>query len=216
MSYEKSFLTELAKDSSDGYGRPKRLKSDYYFKENDSQVSKPWRPRVNHPQVKELIGAFKKQSTMIAGGAILGCLEALEFGDIDVFPLDATALENCDSILEELGYKMESQLPYSRMYLHQQSAYRHVQVLTIHTDVKDGWQLLRRFDLSCAQVGVLNGNLLSFTHSLQDIRKRTLRVCGTLSIKSLLDRLEKYQKRGFKFYDDDNSETKKVLKKNNG
>lgn len=201
MSFEKTFLSDL----TDSYGRPRQKKVDYYWNENRVVHSAGWAPQVKWPQLEELIGELKGTGIPIAGGAILGCLQAIEFGDIDLFPLNKKDVEVCDRILKTLGYRKEGTAPSSHIYEHEATVYRTVQVITLHTDAKDVYQVLDRFDLSCVQVGVVDGKLHTYLTALKDIQDRYLRVTGTLATRALLDRIIKYKNRGFKFYDEENS-----------
>lgn len=208
MSYKKSFLGDLV---ADGYGKPKQSAADYYWDENPIRIDSRWKPQIKWPQLEELLDVFNGSGIPIAGGSILGCLEAIEFGDIDIFPLkEEDIYRTCDA-LDNLGYRPDTcELEHVKQYVHSASVYRPVQVITVHADAHDVYQLLARFDLSCVQVAVVDGRLHSYKTALKDIQDRYLRVGHTLAVRTLLDRIIKYKNRGFKFYDEEKAKEEKT------
>ena len=187
MSLEKLYLKKL----KNSYGGTNTRAAKYLWGEYEGAECEPWYPKIRWPQLEELIEVLNGTSIPVAGGAVLGCLEAIEFGDIDIFPLKQDDIHRVGDILDNLGYRLKGEVSHSRLYEHESMVYRPVQVITVHTDVVDVYHLLRRFDLSCVQVAVMDGTLRTFHQTQVDLAERNLRVMSSLSVMSLLERIEK-------------------------
>jgi len=191
--------------TKDGYGNfaiDKKM-SDYFWGEGEIDQLRPWEPKARIPQLETLIEVFNGTPIAIAGGAILGSYAAVEYGDIDVFPLTPDAIPQAQKLLTDIGYKCFHDEEFSKQYKRAGSSSRVVQLITVHADVNGAVQkVLRRFDLSVCQLAVLNRMLYSNTTSLKDVQSKVLRVRGTLSVSSLINRIIKYHKRGFDIIDE--------------
>lgn len=179
-------------------------KNRYLFPlpEDIGKVTAPWSPIAKLPQLEELIEAFHTTGIPVAGGAVLASFAAVGYEDIDVFPVNELQLEKTKQILtEQLGYRLEEDLEHAANYEHPSGAYRKLQVVKIHIDCNDPYEVIRRFDLSICQIAVIDKMLLSTTVALEDINSRILRCMGTISLHSFMHRVEKYRGRGFKLAD---------------
>lgn len=190
--------------TTDGYGGEyiKATTAKYYWGEGSNPVKKDWEPKAKIPQLETLIEMFDKVSVAIAGGAVLGSFAAVPFGDIDVFPLSKPAITSAKSILSNLGYKETKTSKHSLLYERAGSHYSPVQVILLHTDTNNKVQgLLNRFDLSICQVAVYGKKLHSNTIAIDDIKMKMIRIMKTMSIYSTVQRVDKYQQRGFGIVD---------------
>jgi hypothetical protein len=190
--------------SSDGYGGKYLRQStrDFYWGEKSEPVTKDWKPKAKIPQLENLIDVFNKTFTAIAGGAVLGSYHAVEYGDIDLFPLEEKAVQQAKDILTNMGYRETSCDDSSCVYERGSSSFRKVQLVLLHTDAKRQVQtLLNRFDISVCQVAVYGGKLHTNTVALDDIRLNLIRTRNTLNIGSLWNRINKYYQRGFNIID---------------
>ena len=170
--------------------------------------SPKWQPKVNFPQLEEIIKALDGKSIPVAGGAILGCWMAKEFDDIDVFPLTDEGVKLAKLTLAGLGYKPGRESDKVIDLVHANSFYRKVQIILAHTDAGDVYELLRRFDLTASMVAVMDKKFCTNHLAQADITKGILRVNTTLSVDSLLRRIEKYKRRGFKLFDENGEQRK--------
>jgi len=162
-------------------------------------IKQNWEPRAKFPQVEELIEVFRYDAGVaIAGGAVLGCLYAKEFTDIDIFPLTKAAIPICQKALQEKNYRLHKTEEHCFTYLHPDSSHRPVQVVLLHIDAAVPQELISRFDISVCQFAVCVGHLWTDSISLTDARKGLLRLTGSLAVECTLRRIEKYKLRGFK------------------
>lgn len=199
-----SFVLPKGLISDDGYGGKyiRESTARYYWGEGALPVKRDWTPKAVIPQLETLVDVFNKTSIAIAGGAVLGSYAAVEYGDIDVFPLNKLAIREAKVLLENLGYKEDVVTEYSITYRRPGSHNRPVQVVFVHTDVKDDVQkLINRFDLSVCQVAILGAKFHSNSISLEDITIGALRITGTMNIYGTVARIDKYQRRGFGILD---------------
>lgn len=188
----------------DGYGGKyiKKGRADYFWGESASPHVKKWLPQARIPQLETLIELFNGMEVAIAGGSVLASYDAVEYGDIDVFPLNAHVIIQLDNVLTNFGYKKKDDNDGLLLYEREDSASRPVQVCLLHIDVLgDVQKMLSRFDISICQMAILNKELHTNTITLQDIRARVLRVNKTMNINSLISRLVKYNKRGYSIID---------------
>lgn len=207
MSVSDELKSVVSTDDHGNYVLDEKM-SAYFWAEDEIDQLRPWEPKARIPQLETLIEVFNGTATAIAGGAILGSLAAVEYGDIDLFPLHPAAIPEAKTLLENLGYKCTKSEDFCSEYRRAESSQRVVQLTTVHADCNGAvQQLLRRFDISVCQVAVLNKMLYTNTTSLKDIKGKILRVRGTLSVASLVNRIFKYQDRGFKIIDYENNNT---------
>lgn len=190
--------------SSDGYGG-KYIKSStarYYWGEGSKPVTKDWEPKAVIPQLETLIDVFDKTFIAVAGGAVLGSYAAAPYGDIDVFPLSNSAIEQAKQLLTNLGYKETDSSEFSIIFKRPGSHNRDVQLVLLHVDTNNKIQaLLDRFDLTICQVAVYGKKLHTNSIALEDIKSGVIRVNKTLNIYSTVSRIDKYQTRGFGILD---------------
>jgi len=173
-------------------------KASLYWGEGKLPIVDVWSPKARIPQLEELINSFKGVDVAIAGGAVLGALDAVEYTDIDVFPLTTKGVIDAETKLNTLGYTKTEVKDHYWMFTKEDSCCRPVQLILVHTDVqRDVQRLLNRFDLSVCQVAVYQNVLHSNTIAMRDIKLKYLRVTGTSNVGSLLVRLTKYAKRGY-------------------
>jgi hypothetical protein len=187
-----------------GYGtrRIAKSKADYFWGDKVSPVIKDWNPKAVLPQLETLIDVFSGTKIAIAGGAVLASLDAVEYNDIDVFPLTPRDVNIAETNLSNLGYKLTNKQEHFLLYERTGSSARPVQIILIHIDCDgDVQRLLNRFDLSVCQVAVYNGCLHSNTNAIQDIKGKVLRVERTMNITSLIHRVMKYNGRGYSVLD---------------
>ena len=200
MSVTPNIMSEI----SPGKTVVNKSKASIYWGEGGKVIITRWSPKVVLPQLEELNTALRSTSTVIAGGAVLAALDAVEYTDIDVFPLTLLAVIDAHDILVKLGYKKTQVTPFFWMYHKPDSCCRPVQLVLAHTDVDgDVQRLLCRFDLSVCQVAVYHSVLHSNTIALRDISHKVLRVIGTSNISKLISRIEKYTKRGYSSQSDE-------------
>jgi hypothetical protein len=190
------------KEDVDSYGRPRNKHSKTLWPKEASWLSVTWNPKARFPQLDELIEALNSVKTVIAGGSILGCIAAIRFNDIDLFPFKEAAVEETKNILSKLGYSESYSNKCVLGYSHRSNVYKPVQLLCTHTDAGSPEEVLRRFDLSIVQFGVQGGKVVTNSVSQADLKSKTLRVVGTVSINSMIKRVEKYKRRGFKVLDE--------------
>lgn len=187
-----------------GYGtrRIAKSKADYFWGDTVSPVIRDWKPKAVLPQLETLIDIFRGTHIAIAGGAVLASLDAVEYNDIDVFPLTARDVNVAETNLSNLGYKLTKKEEHYLLYERTGSSSRPVQIILIHIDCDgDVQKLLNRFDLSVCQVAVYRGLLHSNTNAIQDIKGKVLRVERTMNITSLIHRVLKYNGRGYSVLD---------------
>jgi len=211
VSYSKTFsylFNQVAKEKKASHKRYSKTE-DFLFPTDYTWCAQPWKPAVKIPQLEELISAFKGTEVPIAGGAVLGAYLAVAYGDVDIFPLSKTCILTAQDTLVNLGYKRVDDFPHCDNFEHPADVYRKVQVIKAHTDIYAGNLeskiafMLSRFDLSICQIAVLNGETVSNRTALNDMKTRTLRCTDTVCLASLMHRIEKYKKRGFKIIDEE-------------
>jgi hypothetical protein len=198
--------------TEDGYGSMtiNKFAADYFWGDKPKPHKAHWKPKAKIPQLETLIDVFKGTDILIAGGAVLGSLDAVEYTDIDVFPLTLKAVSKAEKLLVGLGYKKTSQEDHFLMYERTVSSARPVQIILMHTDVDgDPQKVLNRFDLSVCQVGVFNGQLVSNDIAMEDIHEKVLRALTTMNVNSLFKRVMKYNGRGYGVIDGLTEEEKK-------
>lgn len=188
-------------------------KAAYHWGQNKQNVVTAWKRKAKLPQLETLIELFNGTDIAIAGGAVLASLDAVEYTDIDVFPLTLAAVDEATNLLVNIGYKETEENEHFLLYERPGSSSRPVQVVLLHTDTGNVHTVIDRFDITVCQVAVLNKKLHSNTVALEDIRRRNLRVSSTLNISALMVRLSKYNKRGYSAIDGQPPKEKKSSKR---
>ena len=103
----------------DAYGKPKinTAVANYFWAEGAKTVCRSWRPKAKIPQLETLIEVFNGTDIAIAGGSVLGSYAAVEYGDIDIFPLTKESVPQAIQLLEDLGSKNFDDQEHSKQSL---------------------------------------------------------------------------------------------------